>query len=248
MPKTELHNKNRIFALILSSHRLWGTILLPYILELESNKSYYRLTECLSPFPSGDTLATLAQEERESIDIINEYSDRNLFSLFSRDKSVKEFMLNVKTERIGAFIRPFIEKRIYKCFALARDEGIPVYFQKTKSSTLHKEDLLNISPGYAMPLFRFLRNEEQSTYNLGLDTGGKSVDLRKSSADIICNNPCLIREGHRILFVSDVEGSKLKPFLVKDHIQIPKKAEAKYYASFVLNAVNSYNRSIVQQN
>ena len=240
MLKSEEHNNKRIFALVLCSHRLWGTILLPYILELESNKSYYRLIECLSPFPSGDTLDALAPEERESIDIINEYSDRNLFSLFSRDKSVKEFLVNVKTERIAAFIRPYIERRIYKCFSLSRDEGIPVYFQKTKSSTLHKEDLLNIYPGSALPLFRFIRNEEQSTYNLGLDIGGTSVDLRKSSAHIICNAPCLIRDGHRILFVSDVEGSKLKPFLLKEYIQIPKKAEAKYFASFVLNAVNSY--------
>jgi len=239
MLKTDSHNNKRSFALILTNHRLWGTILLPYILETETNKSYYRLSECLSPFPGTDTLNTLSAEERELIDMINQYSDRNLFTLFSKDKSVKEFLINIKTEKIETFIRPFIERRIYKCFSLSRDEGILVYLQKT-TSTIHKEDLLNIYPGYAMPLFRFIRNDEQSTYNLGLDAGGKRVDLKKSSADIICNSPCLIRDEYRVMFVSDVAGSKLKPFLSKDKIQIPKKAEAKYFASFVLNAVNTY--------
>lgn len=240
MQKTDTSLNRRSFALVLSHHRLWGYILLPYIIELETNNSYYRLTECLSPFPGSDTLDTLEQEEREVINIINEYSDRNLFSLFSKDKSVKEFLTKVTAERIESFIRPYIERRIYKCISLSRDEGIPVYYQKTKESTLYREDLLKLLPGYALPLFRFTRNEEQSTYNLGIETGGKRVDLKKSSADIICNSPCLVRAGHNVLFMSDVDGTKLKPFLTKDFIQIPKKAETKYFATFVLNSVNSY--------
>jgi len=37
--------------------------------------------------------------------------------------------------------------------------------------------------------------------------------------------PCIIRDDHKIIFVSDIEGSKLKPFLSKENILIPKKAE-----------------------
>ncbi|HUX96376.1 MAG TPA: DEAD/DEAH box helicase [Bacteroidales bacterium] len=230
----------RSFVLVLSHHRLWGVILLPYIIELEINNKYYRLTECLSPFPGSETLSILDQEEREVINIINEYSDRNLFHLFSKDKSVKDFMVNVKSDRIESFIRPYIERRIFKCLSLSRDAGLNVYYQKTKTATLHKEDLLILFQDYAIPLFRFTRDEDKSTYNLGLDAGGKRVDLKKSSAEIICNSPCIIREGHRILFVLDVEGIKLKPFLSKDSIEIPKKTEKRYFATFVLNAVNSF--------
>jgi len=230
----------RSFALVLCHHRLWGSLLLPWIIELESNKNYYSLTECLSPFPASDTLSSLGQEERDAINIINEYSDRNLFNIFSKEKSVKDFLTKITPEKIDSFIRPYIERRIYKCLSLSRDEGIPVYYQKTKTSSLHREDLLNLYPGYAKPLFRFTRDNIQSTYNLGLEAGGKRVDLKLCSAEIVCNIPCLIRESHRILFVSDIEGTKLKPFLTKDRIEIPKKAESKYFATFVLNAVNNY--------
>ena len=81
----------------------------------------------------------------------------------------------------------------------------------------------------AEPVFRFTRDQEQSTYNLSLETGGKLIDMKKSSIDILCMSPCLIREDHRILFVSDVDGSKLKPFLSKEFIQIPKKTEVKVF-------------------
>ena len=85
-----------------------------------------------------------------------------------------------------------------------------------------------------------IRTEEQTTYNLSLETGGKLIDLRKNSIDILCMSPCVIRDQYRIIFISDVDGSKLKPFLTKENILIPKKTELKYFSSFVLNAVNNF--------
>ena len=79
----------KLFALILTHHRLWGHILLPYIIQKEANRSYYKLTECLTPFPNINTLGTLTSEEREVVKNINDYSDRNLFTLFSKDKNSK---------------------------------------------------------------------------------------------------------------------------------------------------------------
>ena len=230
----------RHFALILTHHRLWGSVLLPYIIQNETNRGYYTLSECLSPFPNVGTLGTLTSEEREVVKIINEYTDRNLFRLFSRDSTVKEFLGKVTSDKLEKFIRPYIERRIYKCLSISRDENIPVYFQRTKADTLHSEDRLYLSGDNAEPVFRFIRTEEQSTYNLSLETGGKIIDMIRSSIDILCMSPCLIREDHRILFVSDVDGSKLKPFLSKEHILIPKKTELKYFSGFVLNAVNKF--------
>jgi SNF2 family DNA or RNA helicase len=238
--ETRPDKKGKLFALILLQHRLWGSVTLPYIIQKETNRGYYKLSECLSPFPNIDTLGTLTSEERELVKIINEYTDRNLFKLFSRDKTVKEFLEKITPEKIEIFIRPYIERRLYKCFTIARDENIPLYFQKTKGRTVHSEDLVSVGEDNAEPIFRFARDEEQSSYNLSLECSGKIVDLQKGSVDIICMSPCLIRDDHRILFVSDVDGSKLKPFLSKENILIPKKSELKYFSSFVLNTINNF--------
>lgn len=236
----ESGKKTRLFALILTQHRLWGTIIMPYIIVGEAGRTYFRLSEALSPFPGIDTLATLAPEERDTVNIINDYSDRNLFKMFSKHESVKEFLEKVTPDRIENFIRPYIESRIHKCFSISRDEVIPVFLQKAKISTLHLEDRLNFSSENARPVFRFTRDDQQSTYSLSLENAGKLINLRNSVVDIICSSPCLIREGNNIIFISDVDGSKLKPFITKEHVMIPKNAELKYFASFVLNAVNNF--------
>jgi SNF2 family DNA or RNA helicase len=232
--------KKKLFTLILTSNRQWGSVLLPYIIIDDSNRGYYILSECLTPFPNIDTLGTLTPEEREIVKIINEYSDRNLFKLFSKDKTVKDFIEKVTPEKIEGFIRPYIEKRIYKCLTISRNENIPVCYQKSKTATLHTEDRLLLSAEPALPVFRFSRDEEQTTYNLSLEAHGKKLDMKKCQIDILCMSPCLIREDHRIFFVSDVDGSKIKPFLTKDNIIIPRKTETRYFSTFVLNAINNF--------
>jgi hypothetical protein len=189
--ETKPDKKGKNFALILFQHRLWGSLILPYIIQKEVNRSYYKLSECLSPFPNIDTLGTLTSEERELVKIINEYTDRALFKLFSRDKTVKEFLEKITPEKLDNFIRPYIERRLYKCFTIARNENIPIYFQKTKTGTLHAEDQLSVSEDNAEPVFRFIREVEQSAYNLSLESAGKLIDLRKSPVDIICMSPAL---------------------------------------------------------
>jgi SNF2 family DNA or RNA helicase len=232
--------KIKLFALVLTHHRLWGSVLLPYIIQKVTDRSYFKLTECLSPVPNIDTLGTLTSEQREIVKIINEYTDRNLFRLFSKDSTVKEFREKTTSDKLENFIRPFIERKIYKCLTISRDENIPVFYQKSRVVTLHSEDRLNLNGDNAIPVFRFIRNAEQTTYNLSLETGGKLIDMIRSSVEILCMSPCLIRVDHTILFVSDVDGSKLKPFLTKENILIPKKTELKYFSGFVLNAVNNF--------
>lgn len=238
--ETGFRKKNRLFALILTQHRLWGNILIPYIIVNDGDKPYYRLFEVLTPFPNTDTMGTLAPEEREVVSVINEYTDRNLFKMFSKNKTVKEFLEKVEPERIEQTIRPYIEARLFKCLSIARDEAIPVYLQKARISSLHPEDRLDLTGEPAHPLFCFNRNDERSTYSLKIESGGSIISLKKGYSDIICDSPCLIRYGIRIIFIYDIDGSKLKPFFDKEDIQIPKNAEVKYFSSFVLNAVNRF--------
>ena len=144
-----------------------------------NRQKLFQITGMPFPHPGDETMETINPEERDVVNIINEYSERNLFKLFSRDKSVKEFLGNIAPEKLEKFIRPFIERRLYKCFTIARDENIPVYYQRTKSDALHPEDLLHLGEDNAEPVFIFIRDEEQSTYNLSLEAGGKLIDHEK---------------------------------------------------------------------
>jgi len=233
-------NRQRKFALILTSHRLWGKIFLPYLIAGVPGKKYIILSECLSPYPSEETLKTLDSEEIELVRITNEYSDRPIYRLYSKDKSVKEFLENVSQEKIEKFIRPYIEKRLRKCYYLLRDEGIPCFISRSHSNIVHPEDQLDFLAEPAVPLFRFDRSDESVTYKLKIESEGKKIELYHNPIDILCNSPCIIRNGNKVLLIKDIDGQKLRPFLTKEAVIVPKNTETRYFSGFILNAVNSF--------
>ena len=79
--------RERLFALILTQHRTWGSVCMPCMLEKMPGRDYYSFGEALSPFPNSTTLAGLDTEEREAVRLVNEYSDRNLYKLFSKHRT-----------------------------------------------------------------------------------------------------------------------------------------------------------------
>ena len=230
----------RLFALILTQHRRWGQVLMPYLLEKLPGREYYSMAEALSPFPDPLTLSGLDNEEREAVRLVNEYSDRNLHKLFSRQHSVREFVENVTDREFERFIKPFIEQRIHQCLHIALNEDIPLFLQKTRISTLHPEDRLFISVVPGIPVFRFDRDSYGSSYSLTVESEGKQLNLRNSLVEILSNKPCVIRADHTLHFISDIEGTKLKPFLEHEKISIPRATEEKYFSTFVLNVINTH--------
>ncbi len=238
--ESESRKKKKHFAIVLTGHRIWGSILLPYIITEKPDEGFSRLSECLSPFPNIDTLSTLNDEEREIVKIINEYTDRDLYKLFSKEKTVKEFLEKVTPEKTEKFIRPYLERRIYKCLVIARNENLPVYYRRIKTASLHPDDSLTLLPDNASPVFRFIRTDEHTVYELSLETGGRKINLQESPAEILCMAPCVIHQDQNIIFVSDIDGQKIKPFLSKSSVVIPKKNEPQYFKTFVLNAVNNF--------
>jgi superfamily II DNA or RNA helicase len=209
------------------------------MIEKMQGRDYYSLDEALSPFPNSTTLAGLDNEEKETVRLVNEYSDRNLFKLFSRHRNVKEFLENVSEKEFGELIKPYIELRIAQSLRIAQNEGITVYLQKTGVSSLHHEDRLMINPVQAEPVFRFDRTPDTASYSLIVEYAGRPVSLRGQHVEILSNKPCIIRTGHSVYFVSGIEGTKLKPFLIRDRISIPGNSVEKYFSTFVLQVINS---------
>jgi superfamily II DNA or RNA helicase len=240
MRSTIAANRERLFALILTQHRRWGTILMPYILEKMPGRVYYTEEEALSPYPNRLTLSELDNEEKEAVRLVNEYSDRNLFKLFSKCRNVREFLENVAEKEFSELIKPYIESRIAQCLQIALNEEIPLFLQKPGVNTLHHEDRLEINPLIADPVFRFDRTPGETAYSLIVESAGQPVNLCCQPIEILSNKPCVIRSGHTIHFIAEIEGSKIKPFLTRERIIIPEKTAEKYFSTFVLQVINSH--------
>jgi len=232
---------DRAFVIILGKHRLWGSVFLPWIIEKEEGNAYYSPVECLSPYASPGTINKLAPHEIELIELINSYSDRYLFRLFSRERTVVEFTENIDGDKFEKYIKPYIERKLFNCFEIITENPVPVYWQKTGTSNLHPEDLLEVPGEEIKPLFVFEKKDEQSTYSLELYGKERKITLLGNDIEILCNHPCLVRHRDELLQVSGIEGSKILPFLSREKVVIPAAHTRKYFESFVRNIVNKYD-------
>jgi len=101
------------FALGYMPHRLWGNILLAQILEKEAGKDFFSPGEYVQNDEDTAAYQRISPMQRKVVQLIDEYSDRNLHKVFSRTQTVKQFQDGVDPDFIRDHIRPYIEKRLY---------------------------------------------------------------------------------------------------------------------------------------
>lgn len=94
----------------------------------------------------------------------------------------------------------------------------------------------------ATVLFHFMRNEENTHYFPTIKHDNEKVIFQYNNSYIVCDNPAwLVCEGKLYHFEKAVDGKKLKPFLNKKFIVIPKNVEETYFNKFVTQIVSSFN-------
>lgn len=228
------------FALILSHHRKWGITLTPSVIKPAANKKFFEIYTHVTASSDPDSLANLSPEEYETVELLNKCSEQYLYKLFSKNKNVKEFIELVTDDLLKKRILPFIEDKIAKCLEIAKNEDIPLYIKRGTGQALHFDDKLIIPQEPAKPVFCFSRGADFSRYNLSLEYQGKRVNILNNDVEILTSLPCFLRVSNSIYQVHNIEGSKLKPFLKTDFINVPLSSEEKYYGSFVRNIINRH--------
>lgn len=90
--------------------------------------------------------------------------------------------------------------------------------------------------------FYFMRNEDNTHYFPTILHEGKKLQFQYSGGMVICDEPAwlVVNEG-LYSFEGDVDGKKLKPFLNKKFIMIPRNVEDQYYRKFVTPLIASYD-------
>ena len=232
--------KKKIFAIGISEHRIWGLILLPMMINKNADDNFFTIDQIVFPTDTNKAFQSLSHTEREIVKIIDQYNDGNLFKLFSKEKSVKIFQEKVTPEKVDKFIRPYIEKRIARIFDILKDSRIRIFEREKSRNNIFEEDFLEIIGEPAEPIFNYYKTDEGSKYSMELRLDGEVIPLSQLSTEIYSNQPALIKVGDKILYVRDIEAQKIKPFFKSDFIEIPPAFETKFFKSFLLKLVKSY--------
>jgi SNF2 family DNA or RNA helicase len=94
----------------------------------------------------------------------------------------------------------------------------------------------------ATVLFHFRRNEENTHYFPTIKYAGEKIHFQYEEGFILCNDPAfLVLRSKLYHFAKNVDGNKIKPFLNKKFIAIPKKIEDSYYRKFVAQLVGAFD-------
>ena len=232
--------QEEFFGLGLNEHRLWGYIFTPYIIRKSEEGKFFFTSHTIFPTPGDESFQTLSEAGKQIVKLCTEYSEQNIFKLFSRNKTLKVFLEKVEKQKIELFIRPFIEKRIASVFSLLINNPIKVFLRDKARSNIFEEDFLNPVKDPAYAVFSFEKLADGTRYNLEIQLNGKKQKIKDSTVTILSDQPAILRLNNTIMYVRDIEGKKIRPFFNRDFISVPASSEIKYYKTYILNIIRDY--------
>ncbi|SDK77947.1 Superfamily II DNA or RNA helicase, SNF2 family [Catalinimonas alkaloidigena] len=239
-------SKAKPFQIIYS---LYGHEYLGYLIEsfVVQKDDHGRLTlqhQNISAKNAPEFAEGLDETDFRLIELMDQIQHDTIVKTFSPKKiSTTDFYLKVYDPEKGdkalqERIDAFIETRKSEILPLLRDkmifemgnDGEPTWRQ------------VYMSEEKATVLFHFRRNEDNTHYFPTIKYKGEKLDFQYKNAMIVCREPAWMLLGNCLYdFEKNVDGNKLKPFLNKKFITIPRKVEEMYFKKFVAPLVESYD-------
>ncbi len=230
------------FIVVLTENRHLGIIAVPYLVEDSNESPSLSLNEQIDTANIDKYEYDFSQTEKNILKILNKLSDRHLFSIYSKDKTIKLFYNNLDGRKLNDIIRPHIEKYMAKCFdLLANDSNIPVYFKDAKYSNLYKSDKITVCKEIAEPVFYFTLSEEGINYSLKVKIEKEDLALTYKKPIVICHEPCALLIKNTLYRFKDTDSKKFVPFFEKPEINIQSRSVGSYMETFVSNAIKNHH-------
>ena len=229
------------FIIVITENRHLGLLALPYLVENNENSPSLSLNEKVDTQKPEKYDYQFSDIELELLKILHKLSDKHLFSIYSKDKTIKLFYDNLDKKKLTDIIRPHIEKYMSQCFRfLSSHQQIRVYFKDAKYSNLYKSDIIEVSDILAEPVFYFNLNDEGISYSLKVKLGDDDISLPHKNPMVICHNPCVLLIKNKLYQFDHTDSKKFIPFFSKSEIKIQARSVPSYMETFVTNAIKNH--------
>ena len=161
----------------------------------------------------------------------------------SKRKTIEEFYLKTfdaeKGEKeIQEAVQSVIEKRRAQIFDLICPDKT-LFIMGNDGNPMRQSIEIQSEP--VEVLFHFMRNEENTHYFPTLKYLGAKLEFQYKDAMILCDEPAWMLLNQKLYhFKPLLEGKKLRAFLNKKFVVIPKNMEEDYFRKFVKSMVARY--------
>jgi len=234
------------FKLVYSlfQHEYLGYLFESYVIQLDSKHRFTFLHQNISAKNAGEFGEGLDQKDYELIRLMDSMQqDRIVQKFYKRKIKTWDFFLKIYdpgkgNKVIQEEIAKYLESKRARILALLKGKNL--FEMGNDGEPAWRE--IDIVKEKASVLFHFRRNHINTHYFPTIKCQNEKVDFQYQNAFIICDSPAwMIVNGKLYSFQKNVDGKKLRPFLNKKFIVIPKQVEATYYRKFVAPLIASYD-------
>jgi SNF2 family DNA or RNA helicase len=221
-------------VLVARKNRFLGWMLLPYLTTRE-NKNFLTAEQAFSTLElTGLTEAweKTLHELALSLDV------QELANRFSKKKvQATPFFEAVSSQILEEVVLPFVWKQMHKILQLALENDIPIYVGFSWPN-LYPDQQLHYPAQAGKTELHFKRTAEKTLYQLKVFHQEKPLNLQHDTL-LLSQEPCLLIHQQKILhFEEEINGKLFLPFLKKDTIEIPRRAEKQYFERFIKKFAN----------
>lgn len=236
------------FQLIYSlfQHEYLGYLLESYIIQLDDNGQLTLAYQNISAKNAKEFDAGLNEIDYQLIELIDNIQQDVVAKKFSpRKMTVQEFFFKIYDKEKGdknlqEQIDNYIESHKSKIFSLL--EGKQLY-EMSKDGYPAGQPIA-IAPHKATIEFHFERTADNTVYAPIVKYESKVFNFLEKQTIIVAREPAWVLVDNVLYtFEQAVDGNKIKPFLTKKEIIIPKSKEEQYYRRFISQLVSAFDVS-----
>jgi SNF2 family DNA or RNA helicase len=239
---------NKPFQIVyaLFHHEYLGYLFESFVVQLDGQNRLTLAYQNISSRNAKDFASRLTETDFELIALMDSIQGEAVFRKFAqrnRREYSFDFFFRVYDPKKGdtnlqKMIAQFVEDK--KVQILSKLKGKLLFVMGNENPT-HKPIKMAETP--ASILFHFFKNQDNTHYFPTIKYEGKKLEFRqRKDAFLICTQPAwLLLDDTLYHFEKHVDGNKLKPFLQKKCIVIPKNLENEYYQKFVAPLISQYD-------
>lgn len=233
------------FSIVYSlfQHEYLGYLFGSFVVQVNGKGELTLLNQIVSTKNVGEFSKGLDENDVELVKAIEAIQQDTILKKFNPKKlSAMDFFLKVYDPQKGdkavqEAIAGYIEN--WKVEILQRLKNKDLYVMGVDGNPARTR--IQWMPNRAKVYFHFKRNEENTHYYPNIKYDGERLHIRNQNALLVCDEPAwLLIQDKLYHFDRHVDGKKIRPFLTKPQIIIPRSVEDQYYQRFVVPLVASY--------
>lgn len=227
-------------------HEFLGYLVAPFAVQLNGKGNLTLQYQGLSARSAKEFAKGLDEEDWQLIKLCDALQIENIIKKFySKKIHHNEFFLKIYDKQKGdknlqEVISGYVDDKISQILALIFSKKKPFFIMGTDGNPIWQPIGIVAEP--VSVLFHFRRNEKETHYFPTLRLAGKKLDFQFKNALILCNEPAWMLLGNNLYhFKQSIDGNKLKPFLQKWYINIPRNVEETYFKKFLMPLIAAFD-------